>query len=154
MSIGFFIIMNLINVVLGTARSVLTVRASARTACIINAISFTFSAGIIKSISGQNLWIVLATTFVTNLIGVNIALFLVRKFSKDKLWKIEVSCPIESELALLDEAKLGKLSYGHFIVNNYVIINFFCSTQLESEKVRYLVLKYKCKYFVSEGKNL
>ena len=85
-SIVLFFVLNLINVVLGTMRSILTVKSTPFVSMIINTVSYTFYSGIVKLVSGQDMIVVLATTALTNIIGVYIARFILDKAKKDKLW--------------------------------------------------------------------
>jgi hypothetical protein len=71
--IAIFFGLQLINVILSTIRSIVTVKASKHTAAFINAISYTFYNGIVKLLTGQEMWVILSTTFITNIIGIRIA---------------------------------------------------------------------------------
>ena len=76
LSISIFFGLQLVNVILSTIRSIVTVRASRHTAAIINAISYTFYNGIVKLLTAQDMSVILATTFITNIIGVYTANFI------------------------------------------------------------------------------
>lgn len=156
MFVAIFIFLNLINVILGTLRSILTIKASKNVASLINAISFTFYAGVIKMIAGQEMWLVLLTTFIANIVGVQIAFYLVKKFSKDKLWKIEVTIPIIQENRMFNDCRKYGLVYNRSYIGDedYCNFNFYCSTQEESLQVKKILKDYQAKYFVTESKNL
>ena len=72
-NVGLFFGLQLVNVVLSTMRSILTVKASKHVAAIMNAISYTFYSAVVKLITSQDMYVVCAVTFVTNIIGVYIA---------------------------------------------------------------------------------
>lgn len=112
-----FFLLNLINVMLSTVKSVLTVKASRATATLINALAYGYYTIIIKQISNSSIEMVVIVTIVTNLIGVYTSLWLLDKFKKDKVWKISVVC--YPDLA----EKLGKQLEGHGIGYNTYSIN-------------------------------
>ena len=149
-----FIVATLINVILGTARSILTIKASRNVACIINAISFTFYAGVVKMITSQEMWLVLLVTFICNLIGVQIALIIIEKFTKDKLWKIEVTVLYDYQWQIRDIIEFKRIPYTYTILDDYVVFNFYSQSQKESLEIKKLLKGYDAKYFVTESKNL
>ena len=83
-SIILFFVLNLINVILGTMRSILTVKSTPFVSMVINTVSYTFYSGIVKLVSGQDMAVVLITTALTNIIGVYIAQFILNKTKKDR----------------------------------------------------------------------
>lgn len=85
-----FIVLQLLNVILSTIRSIATVNADKKKASWIAAISFTFYNAVVKLIVQQDIWVIIAVTLLTNLVGTYIAKTIVeiveRKRHKDKLW--------------------------------------------------------------------
>ena len=84
LSVGLFFLLQLINVILSTMRSILTINAKPSVAAIFNAISYTFYNVIVKLITSQDMAIIMTVTFLTNLLGVYIAKFVLNKLSKDR----------------------------------------------------------------------
>ena len=78
-----FFTLQFINVVLSTMKTVLTVKANKHVAMLINTITYTFYSGVVKLMTGQDMVVVLAVTFLTNVIGVYIAMFILEKAKKD-----------------------------------------------------------------------
>ena len=78
-----FFVLQLINVIMSTTRSILTIKASPRTACIVNAVSYTFYNAIVKLITAQSIAVVVTVTFITNIIGVYLARTWLNKMEKD-----------------------------------------------------------------------
>jgi hypothetical protein len=130
------------------------VNASRGTSIAINTISYTFYAGIVKSLSAQSMLVVLLTTAFTNIIGVWIAGIIIDKTTKDKLWEIRVTIPKEQAENLLQTCKNYDLSYNYIDIEKYYIFNFYCATQKESTIVKDIISLYNAKYFVSESKTL
>ena len=77
-----FFLLNLINVMLSTVKSVLTVKASRLIATLINALAYGYYTIIIKQISNSSIEMVVTVTIITNLIGVYTSLWLLDKFKK------------------------------------------------------------------------
>ena len=107
-------------------RSILTVKASPTVAMLINTISYTFYAGIVKMTSGQSMAIVLITTALTNIIGVYIAKWLVSLKHKDKLWVVDVTTKKLNRYNLANDLSIFKIQFSVFTFFLHVCI-FFCN---------------------------
>ena len=83
-----FFTMQFINVILSTMKTILTVKANKHVAMLINTVTYTFYSGVVKLLTEQSMVVVLAVTFLTNVLGVYIAMFILEKARKDVLWKI------------------------------------------------------------------
>lgn len=151
-----FVILNLINVILGTMRSILTVKASPTVAMLISTISYTFYAGIVKMTSGQSMAIVLITTALTNVIGVYIAKWLVSLKHKDKLWVIDVTTKKLNRYNLANDLSIFKIQFSVFNINNSDLVNFriYSYTQLDSKRIKRILDRYDVKYNITETKGV
>lgn len=151
-----FVILNLINVILGTMRSILTVKASPTVAMLINTISYTFYAGIVKMTSGQSMAIVLITTALTNIIGVYIAKWLVSLKHKDKLWVVDVTTKKLNRYNLANDLSIFKIQFSVFNINNSNLVNFriYSYTQLDSKRIKRILGRYDVKYNITETKGV
>lgn len=149
-----FVILNLVNVILGTMRSILTVKASPTVAMLINTISYTFYAGIVKMTSGQSMAIVLITTALTNIVGVYIAKWLVSLRHKDRLWVIDVTTNGLNKFALANDLSIFKIQYSQFDILNSNLVNFriYSYTQRDSQRIRRILKRYEVKYNITETK--
>lgn len=152
-SIIIFIVLQFINVVVSTLRSILTVKASKATAAVISAVSYTFYNGIVKLITGQELWLVLVVTFVTNIIGVWLAEWIFEKTRKDKLWIVNATVK-ESEritnhiVNALHE--LGIAVVYNRITENLFQLNIYSYNQKESDMILSILKQYEVKYCIIE----
>ena len=151
-----FVILNLINVILGTMRSILTVKASPTVAMLINTISYTFYAGIVKMTSGQSMAIVLITTALTNIVGVYIAKWLVSLKHKDKLWVIDVTTKKFNRHNLANDLSIFKIQFSVFSIKNSDLVNFriYSYTQLDSKRIKRILDRYDVKYNITETKGV
>jgi hypothetical protein len=153
-SILIFVALNLINVILSTIRHCLTQGSSKTIAAVANAIAFTFYAAIVKLTSAQDMYIVIITTFFSNLVGVTIALWILDKMKKDKLWRISCTLLSESEETneIMDIAeKLKERNIPYNIIpmeGKYSIIDIFSRTQAESLLIKEILSNKKVKQHV------
>ena len=150
-----FFILQFVNVVLSTLRSILMVKATKHVSAFMNAFSYTFYSGIVKMMTGQTMGVVLIVTFLTNIFGVYFASWILEKFHKDKLWKIEVTFSKNyiDETIFKSWKTFTNLPFNYIDIGNYYIVNFYCMTQNDTLNARRLIETYKGKYFISESKN-
>ena len=151
-SAGIFFLMQFINVVLSTMKTILTVKANKHVAMLINTVTYTFYSGVVKLLTEQPMVIVLAVTFLTNMIGVYLALYILEKTRKDVLWKVEVT--VKNEVAEELHNRMEDVPHSYIEVGKNTLFNFYCDTQKESAKVKEIVKHYNAKYFVAESKAL
>jgi hypothetical protein len=146
-----FIIATLINVILSTLKSVITVKGGRVVASLTNAVAYGFNTICIKSISDVELWIAVLVTVLSNLVGVYIALTIMKKFEKERLWKITISVPSESLKDLkqdLHDNHLGFITY-ETSYEKYKVVDVFSHGKEESRLLRSLLNKYKAKYTIN-----
>ena len=151
-----FIILNVVNVILQTVKSIVTVKCGKVAAAIVNAVTFAVYTVVLVYMSCELSTIAKALVVgACNLVGVYIVKAIEEKTNKDKLWKIEISCPENHFYDVRNEIEFNKLSYNTFDINGeYVGINIYSPTQADSEKIKTIVDKYNVKYFVTESKVL
>lgn len=157
-TIVLFVILQLINVILSTCKSIITVKGTVHQSACINALSYGLYTVIVVFMAGTftgNYWIDLTikvlSTVVTNLIGVHISAWVLSKARKDRLWKIETTiCGVWQ--GFQEELEQNNISYNYIkLRDNEVIFNIYSKTQTESTIIATLVKKYKAKYIVTES---
>lgn len=150
-SITLFFVLNLINVVLGTMRSILTVKSTPFVSMVINTVSYTFYSGIVKLVSGQDMVVVLITTALTNIIGVYIARFILDKCRKDKLWRITATIPNSIDSGMITEKlKTKDIKSVVYVGEGVKLIDIYSKTQGESIVAKEILEPLKVKYSVVE----
>ena len=149
-----FILLSIVNVVLNTVKSIVTVNGGKLAAAVINAVTFfVYTYVIIYTNCELPMFTKASITAIVNFIGVYIVKWIEEKAKKDKLWKVEVTVPrehvpnVHRELQYIPHNSI-------FIDEKYVLFNIYCETQKESNSVKEIVNKYHAKYFVTESKNL
>lgn len=148
--LGFFIA-TLVNVILGTLKSVITIKGGRILASIASAVAYGFNTIIIKMVGDVEMWIAVVTSVICNLLGVYIALYITDKMRKDQLWKITVSVPTEKMhdfKADLTKAEIAFVAY-ETSWEKYKVVDIFSKAKPESKKVREIVKKYNVKYTIS-----
>lgn len=148
-----FFLLNLINVMLSTVKSVLTVKASRLIATLINALAYGYYTIIIKQISNSSIEMVVVVTIVTNLIGVYTSLWLLDKFKKDKVWKISVICYPDLAVILGKQLEIHDIGYNTYEINTKfgqsIEMDIFSKNQNESKIIKGLIGS-KYKYNITE----
>ena len=151
-----FVVLNVVNVVIQTVKSIATIKCGRVSAAIINAVAYgLYTLVLVYTVCDLNLWLKAVVVAVANLIGVYIVKLIEEKKRKDKLWKVEATIPKEHTDELHYELKVRNVPHN-FIedVGQYTVFNIYCNTQKESAIARVLLNQYHAKYFVSESKTL
>ena len=146
-----FFVCSLINVILSTMKTVLTVKANKFVASLINAITYGFYTIVVKQLTSLDLTISVIVTIITNLIGVYISMWLMEKFKKDCLWKISVTT---KDSSLVEKLKPFDISYTVTDVTydgkKYCNIDIFSKNQKDSTIIKTILNQYKVKYNITE----
>ena len=150
-----FIILNIVNVVMQTIKSIATVKCGKGVAALVNAITFAlYTVVTIYTMCELPLLLKAIIVGLCNLVGVWIVKFFEEKATKDKLWKVEITlkpCYCNKVIAILQDLNIP---FNYVDINKYYLFNIYCATQKESAMVRNIVDKYNAKYFVLESKTL
>ena len=151
-----FVVLNVVNVIIQTIKSIATIKCGRVSAAIINAVAYgLYTIVLVYTVCDLNLWLKAVVVAVANLIGVYIVKLIEEKKRKDKLWKVEATIPKKHTDELHYELKVRSVPHN-FIedVGQYTVFNIYCNTQKESAIARVLLNQYHAKYFVSESKTL
>lgn len=151
-----FIVLNVVNVILQTVKSIVTVKCGKTLSALINAIAFgLYTILLVYMNCDLDLWTKAGVTAICNLIGVYVVKLFEEKMRKDKLWKIELSIPTEKAIDFRKHLTEFDISFSEITTTgNYKIFNVYAPTQKESAFVRTLAERFEVKYFVSETKIL
>lgn len=146
-----FFICSLINVMLSTLKTILTVKASKGVATIINAITYGFYAIVVKQLASLDLITTVTVTVVTNIIGVYVSMWLLEKTKKDCLWKISVTT---KDNTLVEKLEKFSISYVmnpvQYKKQTYYNIDVFSENQKDSSIIEDILKEYKVKYNITE----
>ena len=152
-----FIVLNVLNVIIQTVKSICTIKCGKLMASFVNALAYGLYTVVLVYMSCDlTTWTKALIVALCNLIGVYVVKLFEEKMRKDKLWKIELT--IKPNYAEPFTADLEKFGIPYTLVTTanqrYTIVNTFCAKQKDSAFVKSLAERYNAKYFVSETKCL
>ena len=150
-----FVILNVVNVVVQTVKSIATIKCGKTSAAVVNAVAYgLYTIVVIYTVCNLNLWLKAGVVAVANLIGVYVVKLFEEKARKDKLWKVEVACPIVYHDEINELLKEYKIPHNFVFVGNWVMFSCYCATQKETAIVIDLGKKRECKFSAYESKTL
>ena len=152
-----FIVLNILNVIIQTYKSLITIKSGKLAAAIWNAIAYGFYTIVLIYMSCDlNLYLKALIVGSCNLIGVYVVKVIEEKQEKEKLWKVELfgSTSKINSISLVLNGNSIKYSIISSNDNNYKYINIYCYTKKQSEVVKDIATFYNVRYFASEGKIL
>ena len=151
-----FVGLSIVNVVLSTIRSIVTINGSKTVASLISGGYFAFyNIMMIYTVADFPMWQKCVITFVCNVVGVFLVKWGEEKARKDKLWKVEATINEPYKESLIADLKNAGVPFNYIEgIGKYVLFNIYCATQAESKSVKGLLDFHKAKYFVTESKSL
>ena len=154
-----FILLNIVNVIIQTIKSLATIKCGKSIAAIVNAVAY----GLYTIVTVYMLCeLPLATKAIIvalcNLVGVWVVKWFEEKARKDKLWLVQATIHNSGINPEWDdcvvELKSSGVPMNYVDITKYILINCYCATQADSKKVKEILDKHNAKYFVTESKNL
>ena len=151
-----FIVMNIVNVVIQTIKSIATIKCGKTAAAIVNAVAYgLYTYIVVLTMCDLPLLAKCLIVAGANFVGVWVVKLFEEKARKDKLWKVEATV-LRGYTERLHNA-LDYLDIPHNYLENvgpYTLFNIYCATQKESALAKDVLEKHDAKYFVSESKSL
>lgn len=147
-----FIGVQLLTTMLSTAKTILTVQASKSVAALINAISYTLGAIMMKLLTKQDMGVVISVTFFCNLVGVYIAKMTIDKTRKTRLWIINAT--VKNNLRDDVERKLRDRQIQYTLLeakNNRDFFSIFSYSKGESILIKEILEEYHVKHSIIES---
>ena len=151
-----FIVLNIINVIIQTVKSIATVKCGKVSASIINAVAYgLYTVVTVYMLCELSLGLKALIVALANLVGVYVVKLIEEKGRKDKLWKVEATVLRGYTKSLHRDLVEAEISHNYLEnVGKYTLFNIFCENQTQSAKAKEILSKYEAKYFVSETKVL
>lgn len=152
-----FIIVNVLNVILQTIKSICTVKCGKLVAAAVNAVTFALYTFVIvfTTIDGISIWTKAGIVGAANFVGVYAVKAFEEKMRKTQLWKLEATFPIAYD-GIIDDIKEcfdgWDIPNNYIIVGRHVIFNCYCYTCEQTDHARMVVSDLDGKLFVSESK--
>ena len=151
-----FILLNIVNVLVQTIKSIATVKSGKTVASLVNALAYgIYTIVTVYMLCELPLLWKAGIVALCNLVGVWVVKLVEEIARKDKLWKVEVTIKNMYTDVVCNTLDGLHIPYNKVLVDNkWTLFNIYCNTQKDSKLVKELVDKYKAKYFVSESKTL
>ena len=150
-----FVLMNILNVIIQTIKSIVTVKCGKTTAAIVNAIAYgLYTYIMVLTMCELPLLIKCIVVAGCNFIGVWLVKWGEEKARRDKLWKVEATVLPGKAEWLISRLTEQRIPFNYIDFEKYVIFNIYCATQNESSIAKAHLDVANARYFVSESKNL
>ena len=151
-----FIVLNVLNVIIQTVKSIATIKCGAWAAASVNALAYGLYTIVVVYMSADGLGLLWKAVIIglANLVGVYAVKVIEQKKRKDKLWKVECTVNRSKTTQLDSELDLIAIPHNYLIAGRYSIFNCYCATQKDSIAVKQILNKHNAKYFVTESKTL
>lgn len=148
-----FIGLNILNVIVQTAKSIITVKSGKTIAAIVNAVAYGLYTivTIYLLCNLPLLWKALIVA-LCNLVGVYVVKWIEEKARKDKLWLVKITVPAVKFQDVKTALDGYNIPFTYYDVKKYIVFNTFCETQKETNLVTDLCKKHNGKAFAAENK--
>ena len=150
-----FIVMNVLNVIIQTVKSICTIKCGKAVAAIVNAVAYgLYTYIVVLTMCDLPLLAKCLIVAGCNFVGVYVVKLIEEKARKDKLWKVEATIPVEVAEKVKYDLKANGLPYNYIDIEKYYLFNVYCENQEQSKVAKVVLDYYNAKYFVSESKTL
>ena len=150
-----FIIMNILNVIIQTVKSIATIKCGKGTAAIVNAVAYgLYTYIVILMVCELPLLLKCVIVGGANLIGVWLVKFFEEKGRKDKMWKLELAIPKAKAVAVNTMLNEKEIPHNYTVVGKWVMFNCYCATQEDTHNAKMICKKYNGKMSAYESKYL
>lgn len=151
-----FCVLQVLNVVMSTIKSICTIKCNKVVASLVNAIYYgLYTVVLIFMTCELELWLKVVVVSLANLIGVFVVKVAEEKATKDKLWEVKATLPKTAPWqSIVAYLKSASIPHNWIDIDKYVIINCYCATKQDSAVVKEILDQHGAKYFVSESKTL
>lgn len=155
-----FVILNFVNVLINTARSLTTVKGGKWIASLMNALCYGYYTVIIVITATYEIPLTLKiiAVAIVNFIGVFTIKFCEEKLQKEKMWIYNATAKVCNNdllkvVTLLKNADI-KLVYTCLVENELYTLTIFANNSKESEMVKSILENYNIKYYAVETKEI
>lgn len=148
-ALWIFIAIQLVNVILSTIKSIVTVNGSRMSASVINAISYTFGAVITKLLTEQSFEVAIVVTFITNIVGVWLGKYIIDKRQPERLWTVNATVRSKEKQALEDKLKSRGIQFILLPAeNDRYLYTIFARSKAESSLLQEILSGFDVKYSI------
>lgn len=147
-----FALCTLLNVVLATIKSVMTIKGTKISAAVWNALSFGLYSYIVILTATADLTTLekVVVTVVCNLIGVYGVKWVEEKMRKDKMWKLEMTVLAIEADAMHKALEDADIPNHYTDAGRHAAFSCYCSTKAETDTALAIGEKFNAKTFAAE----
>ena len=152
-----FIILTVVNVILNTARTIITVKGGLFLSSFISAIAFGFYVlVIVYTVCELPLWIKATVTALANFVGTYFVKYIEQKVRKDRLWMVDVVIYEKNLKYATDYLNEHEIKFSEMPIANSGshVFHIYSNSKEESSNIRDLLRTVNAKYVVVESKSL
>ena len=150
-----FIILNVINVIIQTVKSLATINCGKSVAALVNAVAYgLYTVVLVYMNCDLALWQKVLVVGGANLVGVFVVKFIEERARKERLWKIEMAISKDniSNIDYLKKEIAVPCNYQE--AGNFYIFNCYCYTKEETTHCKNIAKVYHAKISAYEAKTL
>lgn len=148
-----FIILNILNVIIQTVKSIATVKCGKTAAAIINAVAYgLYTVVTVYMMCELKLWLKALIVALANLVGVYVVKFLEEKARKDKLWLVKITIPTEKTEQVKSFLEKENIPFSYYNITKYFVFDTYCENQNQTKKVLNICKSCNGKAFATENK--
>lgn len=147
-----FALATLLNVVLATIKSVMTIKGTKISAAVWNALSFGLYSYIVILTATADLTTLekVVVTVVCNLIGVYGVKWVEEKMRKDRMWKLEMTV-LSTEADAMHRALEDANIPNHYVsAGRHAAFSCYCATKADTDAALTIGEKFNAKTFATE----
>ena len=151
--LGLFILLNIVNVIVQTVKSLCTIKCGKVGASIVNGIAYGwYTIVTIYMLCDLPLMWKAGIVALCNLVGVFVVKWIEEKARKDKLWKVEIAVAKCYQQDV--ERNLCNIPHNYIDTGSWIMFNCYCNCQSETAFVVDVAKRYKGKISAYESKSL
>lgn len=148
-----FTILNIVNVIIQTVKSIVTVKCGKTVASIVNALAYGLCTVVtVYTMCDLPLLTKALVVAICNLIGVYVVKLIEEKARKDKLWLVKMTIPHKHAEQVKTALETAEIPFSYVDIQKYVIFDTYCYTQKDTAKVAEICKTNKGKMFATENK--
>ena len=148
-----FIVMNVLNVIIQTVKSICTIKCGKAVAAIVNAVAYGLYTYIIV-LTNCDLPLLAKCLIVAsaNFVGVWVVKYFEEKARKDKVWLVKMTIPTEHAEQAKYFLEQANIPFTYYDLNKYFVFDTFCETQKETTIATKICSTCCGKAFATENK--
>ena len=149
--IVLFIILQVVNVILSTIKSIVLIKGHKWATIIANTIYFGVYTAVLKQLTTiDNLWVLVGITMVANFVGTWIGIEVTEKLRKADLWTINTvvrSEYLKDYKKALNEANIKYISY-QTTWDECSAVDIFSESRSDSKIIKAILERFNVKYSI------